>query len=598
MGLYVKTLFKWVLLGGVIGVAGGAVGSLFHIGVNYATAVRLAHPWILYLMPVGGLAIVGLYKLCHLEGKGTNAIIESVHFGESVPILLVPVIFVSTVITHLCGGSAGREGAALQIGGGLGFQAGKLLRLGEKDLPLATLCGMSGVFSALFGTPLTATVFALEVISVGVLYYAGLVPCITAAMAAYGVSALMGVEPTRFTVSMPRVTLELMLPVVALSILCALVSILFCKGLHWTEHLLTRSFRNPWLRVLAGAAILIVLSMLTNGDYNGAGMDVIARALRGDVSGWAWLWKLLFTAVTIGCGFKGGEVVPSFFVGAAFGCFMGGLLGLPAGFAAAIGLVAVFCGAVNCPIASVFLSIELFGTGDLLYFAMACAISYLLSGYCGLYSSQTILYSKMRAEFINIHTNENEESKLRPGKCKPIRWPRISPVCYNRPRKGGMDMQILNVTGLKKVYTTRFGGSQVMALRQVDFSVEEGEYVTIMGESGSGKTTLLNILAALDKPTAGRVELDGRDMSAVRESDAAAFRRDNLGFVFQEFNLLDTFTLRDNIYLPLVLAGRPYRELKARLDPIARQLGILELLDKYPYGCPAARSSGPPWPGR
>ena len=146
-----------------------------------------------------------------------------------------------------------------------------------------------------------------------------------------------------------------------------------------------------------------------------------------------------------------------------------------------------------------------------------------------------------------------------------------------------MDMQILNVTGLKKVYTTRFGGSQVTALRQVDFSVEEGEYVAIMGESGSGKTTLLNILAALDKHTAGRVELDGRDMSAVRESDAAAFRRDNLGFVFQEFNLLDTFTLRDNIYLPLVLAGRPYRELKDRLDPIARQLGILELLDKYPY---------------
>ena len=355
MGAYPAALGKWVLLGGVIGVAGGAVGSLFHIGVNYATAVRLAHPWILYLMPVGGLAIVGLYKLCHLEGKGTNAIIESVHFGESVPILLVPVIFVSTVITHLCGGSAGREGAALQIGGGLGFQAGKLLRLGEKDLPLATLCGMSGVFSALFGTPLTATVFALEVISVGVLYYAGLVPCITAAMAAFGVSALMGVEPTRFTVSMPRVTLELMLPVVVLSILCALVSILFCKGLHWTEHLLTRSFRNPWLRVLAGAAILIVLSLLTNGDYNGAGMDVIARALRGDISGWAWLWKLLFTAVTIGCGFKGGEVVPSFFVGAAFGCFMGGLLGLPAGFAAAIGLVAVFCGAVNCPVASVLL---------------------------------------------------------------------------------------------------------------------------------------------------------------------------------------------------------------------------------------------------
>ena len=144
-------------------------------------------------------------------------------------------------------------------------------------------------------------------------------------------------------------------------------------------------------------------------------------------------------------------------------------------------------------------------------------------------------------------------------------------------------MQILNVTGLKKVYTTRFGGSQVTALRQVDFSVEEGEYVAIMGESGSGKTTLLNILAALDKPTAGRVELDGRDMAAVRESDAAAFRRDNLGFVFQEFNLLDTFTLEDNIYLPLVLAGMDYEEMRERLKPIARELGLTELLKKYPY---------------
>ena len=403
MGAYPAALGKWVLLGGIIGVAGGVIGSLFHIGVNYATAIRGAHPWILYLLPVGGLAIVGLYKLCHLEGKGTNAIIESVHFGESVPILLVPVIFVSTVITHLCGGSAGREGAALQIGGGLGYEAGKLLHLGEKDLPLATLCGMSGVFSALFGTPLTATVFALEVISVGVLYYAGLVPCITAAMAAFGVSTLMGVEPTRFAVAMPPVTLETMVPVVALAILCAVVSILFCKGLHWTERLLDRGFRSPWVRVLAGSVLLIGMSLLTNGDYNGAGMDVIARALAGEANGWAWLLKILFTAVTIGSGFKGGEVVPTFFIGATLGCVLGGLLGIPAGFAAALGLVCVFCGAVNCPIASIVLSIELFGAGQLVYFALACGIAYMLSGYFGLYSSQKILYSKLRTEFINIH---------------------------------------------------------------------------------------------------------------------------------------------------------------------------------------------------
>lgn len=406
IGQYAVTLLKWMVLGGIIGLVGGIIGSLFHIGVDTATQARLAHPWVLYLMPVGGLAIVGLYRLTKTEGKGTNDIIASVHFGEQVPGLLVPVIFVSTVITHLCGGSAGREGAALQIGGGIGYQAGRLLRLGEKDLPLATLCGMSGVFAALFGTPLTATVFALEVISVGVLYYAGLVPCLTAALTGYLVSVLMGVPPTRFTVTVPGLEVRTMLLVIVLALLCAVVSILFCRGLHGVEHLLKRTLKNPYLRVAVGAAVLIGLTLLTNGDYNGAGMEVIGRAIAGQADPWAWVWKLLFTAITIGCGFKGGEVVPSFFVGAAFGCVAAGWLGLPAGFGAAMGLVSVFCGAVNCPLASIILSVELFGSGDLLYFAMACSISYLISGYCGLYSSQTILYSKLRAEFINVRTHE------------------------------------------------------------------------------------------------------------------------------------------------------------------------------------------------
>ena len=143
-------------------------------------------------------------------------------------------------------------------------------------------------------------------------------------------------------------------------------------------------------------------------------------------------------------------------------------------------------------------------------------------------------------------------------------------------------MSIGEVQGLRKVYTTRFGGNKVEALKNVNFTVESGEFVAIMGESGSGKTTLLNILAALDKPTAGTVLLDGLDLSQIRESQAAAFRRDNLGFVFQEFNLLDTFTLEDNIYLPLVLAGKSYNEMRGRLEPVARQLGITELLKKYP----------------
>ncbi len=410
IGAYPAALIKWLAVGGLIGGIGGVIGSLFHIGVSYATRWRSAHPWVLYLLPLLGLIIVGLYRVTGVEGKDTNAVIESVHFGKNVPVLLVPVIFLSTVLTHLGGGSAGREGAALQIGGGIGFETGRLLRLGEKDLPLATLCGMSAVFSALFGTPLTATVFAMEVISVGVFYYAGLVPCLTASLVGYLVSLLMGVPPTRFTVAAPFPEACTMLPVLVLAIGCALVSILFCRGLRETGRMAARLLPNPYWRAAIGGALIIGLTLLAGStDYNGAGMELVERAVSGEANAWAWLLKLLFTAVTIGFGFKGGEVVPSFFVGACFGCVLGGLLGLPAGFGAAIGLVAVFCGVVNCPFASIFLSIELFGAGGLLYFAVACAVSYLLSGYCGLYSSQTILYSKMRAEFINIHTNENEE---------------------------------------------------------------------------------------------------------------------------------------------------------------------------------------------
>ena len=407
MSLYVTALLKWLAVGALVGGVGGFVGAAFHLGVNYATNVRMTHPWVLYLLPLGGVVIAALYRLCRLEGAGTNAVIESVHFGKKVPTLLVPLIFVATVITHLCGGSAGREGAALQIGGGIGYRTGTLLHLGEKDLPLATLCGMSGVFAALFGTPLTATIFALEVISVGVLYYAGLLPCLTASLTGYYIALLMGVEPTRFTVAMPELHWPTLGLVAVLAIGCAMVSIVFCKGLHLVEHAAVRWLKDPFLRAAVGGGIIVAATLLLGTtDYNGAGMDVIQRALEGEAAAWAWLLKLAFTAVTIGCGFKGGEVVPSFFVGATFGCVFGGLLGLPPAFAAAVGLVAVFCGAVNCPIASVILSVELFGAGGMAYFAAACAISYLLSGYCGLYSSQTILYSKLKAEFINVHTHE------------------------------------------------------------------------------------------------------------------------------------------------------------------------------------------------
>lgn len=403
--LFAGTFIKWLIIAGITGGVGGLVGSAFHLSVTWAAGARMQYPWLLWLLPVGGLLIAGLYRLTRMENENTNAIIDSIHFGENVPLLLVPAIYVSTVITHLFGGSAGREGAALQIGGSLGCYVGRLFHLDEKDMRLATLCGMSAVFSALFGTPLTATLFALEVISVGVIYYSALVPCIVSSLIALGISIACGIEPTRFSIVVEAVRPLMLLKVGVLAAMCSLMSIVFCQTMHGTEHLFAKKLPNVYLRIAVGGALVVGLTVLSGTrDYNGAGMEIIRRAIEdGQTETGAFLWKLVFTAVTIGCGFKGGEVVPTFFIGATLGCALGALLGIPAGFAAALGLICVFCGAVNCPVASMALSVELFGSAELIYFALAVGVAYMLSGYFGLYSSQKIMYSKLRAEFINIH---------------------------------------------------------------------------------------------------------------------------------------------------------------------------------------------------
>lgn len=399
------TFIKWLLIALITGAVGGAVGSMFHVSVQWAAQLRGTYPWLLYLLPGGGILVAAMYRLSRMENENTNAIIDSIHFGDDVPLLLVPCIYFATVMTHLFGGSAGREGAALQIGGSLGCYIGRLVHLDAKDMRIATLCGMSAVFAALFGTPLTATIFALEVISVGVFYYSALVPCTVAAVTAFGISTAVGIAPTRFAVTTAALQPEMLLRVAGLAILCSIMSILFCVTMHGTEHALVRRIPNDYLRIILGGAAVVGMTLLVGTtDYNGAGMEIITAAIeQGKAAPAAFLLKLIFTAVTIGCGFKGGEVVPTFFIGATLGCVAGPLLGIPAGFAAALGLVCVFCGAVNCPIASIVLSVELFGASALIYFALACGIAYMLSGYFGLYSSQKILYSKLRAEFIDIH---------------------------------------------------------------------------------------------------------------------------------------------------------------------------------------------------
>ena len=399
------TFAKWLAVAALTGAVSGLVGSAFYLSVASATRLREAQPFIVWFLPLAGAGIALLYRLTRLDGLGTDAVIDAIHEGRSISPLLVPVIFVSTAATHLFGGSAGREGAALQIGGSLGQNMGRLFRLDDKDRRVATLCGMSALFSALFGTPLTATIFALEVISVGEIYYVGLVPCLASALAAFGVTRLFGIAPTAFDVAVPALSVDVLWRVALLGLACAVMSVILCRTMHWGEHAAKKLIPNSVLRAVAGGFAVIALTYLAGSqDYNGAGTEIIAAAIeRGEARPEAFALKLLFTAVTLSCGFRGGEMVPTFFIGATLGCTLGPVLGLPAGFAAAVGLAALFCGAVNCPVASAILAVELFGSDGAVYFAVAIAIAYMLSGYTGLYRSQKIIYSKLRAEFIDIH---------------------------------------------------------------------------------------------------------------------------------------------------------------------------------------------------
>lgn len=402
--LFASAFFKWIGISVLIGVAAGLIGSAFYLSVAKVTALRHANDWLIYLLPVGGLVIAAAYHFSRTEGEGTDDIIDSILLGRSVKIILLPVIFISTVITHLLGGSAGREGAALQIGGSLGCNIGRVLGLDDKEERLAVLSGMSALFAALFGTPVTAAVFALEVCSVGIVHYSGLVPCAVSSVTAFGITRLFGIAPTHFAVSAIPYSTGSFVSVAILAALCAVLSILFCELLHASGKLAGKLLPNSFIRAFLGGCLLIGMTLLSGcRDYNGGGVETIVSAIEsGAVKPEAFALKMLFTAVTMAFGFKGGEIVPTFFIGSAFGCVIGPLLGLPAGFSAAIGLAALFCGAVNCPIASLFLAIEIFGSDGLLYFAVACFISYMLSGYTSLYHEQKIIYSKLKAEYVNI----------------------------------------------------------------------------------------------------------------------------------------------------------------------------------------------------
>lgn len=396
----------WMIRGCIIGFVVGGFSSLFALGLEKVTECRNMHPALIWFLPFGGIVIVFLYRLCGVrKDRGTNILLTAVHESQKdVPVYMAPLIFVATLITHLFGGSAGREGAALQMGGSLGNTIGRILNLEEGDRKILVMSGMSAAFSAVFGTPLAAAVFPMEMISVGIMHYAALLPCVFSSIVASQFAAGMGIHPESFHISeIPALAPVSFGKIVILGILCGAVSVMFCICLKIAGSLYNKYIKNLYGKVAIGGCLVIILTLLVgNFDYNGAGMELIERAIhQGEVPVFAFLLRMLFTAVTLAAGFKGGEIVPAFCVGASFGCLYGNVMGISPPLCAALGMAAVFCGVTNSPMTSMLIGFELFGFSGVKYLLLVVSLSYLFSGYRGLYHEQIIVYSKYHPRYIN-----------------------------------------------------------------------------------------------------------------------------------------------------------------------------------------------------
>lgn len=415
---YLIAFFKWTVISVFIGIVCGCVGSLFHMSIDAVTEFRAHHTWILFLLPLGAVLVALLYRLCKRFGKlGTDRVLEALKTENNVPAIMAPLIFASTVLTHLFGGSAGREGAALQLGGSMGYTVGKLIKLNSSDRHIIVMTGMSAVFAALFGTPLTAAVFATEVTFVGRICYSALLPCVISAITGAHIASDFGISPVAFdSVGTFGITPTLLAKSAFLAFLCALVSMFFCHSIRYCSNYSKKLFKNSFVRAAVGGVLIVIMTLIVGcNDYNGAGMEIISKAMNGSAVSYAFVIKLLFTAITIAAGLKGGEIVPAFFVGSTLGCTLGPFLGLDPCFAAAIGFVSLFCGVVNCPFASLILAIEVFGADNILVFALVCSISYMMSGRTGLYKSQTIICSKITddlTDFEIVHAEHEKNSHI------------------------------------------------------------------------------------------------------------------------------------------------------------------------------------------
>lgn len=387
---------RFVLLSILIGLTAGACSTLFTLSLSFSTIIREQNSWLIWLLPFGGLATVAIYHIFKdPDDVETNLVLSSVRSGGKVPFRVAPMMFVATVITHLLGGSAGGEGPALQIGGSIAEAFGTLFRFEEKDKKILMLCGMSAGLSVLLGAPMGSAFLALEIVSIGILEYTALLPCIISSLIANATAGLFGVYTESFSLtSIPAFRVKTAAAVCILAILCSLLSIFFSFILHGTERLYKTYVKNHYLRAFLGGCLVLGMTLLIRSQLcSGSGIDIVRQSLKGETAPLTFLLKIAITALTIGAGFKGGEIIPSMAIGASFGCLYGQIIGFNPGFCAAIGMLALFCGVTSCPIATLLIGFEFFGYQAMPFFLLTIAFSNFLTGY---YNQQRTYYTQYK----------------------------------------------------------------------------------------------------------------------------------------------------------------------------------------------------------
>jgi H+/Cl- antiporter ClcA/PII-like signaling protein len=391
-------LLRWVPVAGLAGVMAGSASAFLLVSLTWATDFRESHIWMILFLAPAGLLVGYLYKyLGSTVEAGNNMILEEVHDPRAViPIRMTPLILLGTILTHLFGGSAGREGTAIQTGASLADQLTRPFRMVASDRRILLMAGISAGFASVFGTPLAGAVFGIEVLAIGKLSYDAIGPCFIAAFVGDLVTQAWGVHHTIYRVtSVPQLNVAGILSAMAAGIVFGLVAMAFAKATHGVGHIARRYIASaPFRPFVGGLIVTAAVFALGTTKYIGLGIPTIVASFNSKLPVYDFAGKFAFTAVTLGASFKGGEVTPLFFIGSTLGNALSNILPLPASLLAGMGFVAVFAGAANTPISSTLMAMELFGHEAGAFAGIACVVSYLFSGHAGIYHAQRVGRSK------------------------------------------------------------------------------------------------------------------------------------------------------------------------------------------------------------